>query len=369
MPEPAFDESIPPHQLFEKFLTVEEIERICEESNKYAQSKGNHVFEMTPERLQSFIAILLLSGYSPMPRQDMYWQMRDDSYNRLVSNLMTKNEFEATKQYLHLADNDNLDKTDKFAKVRPLFDAINKQCKENYKPTQHVSVDESMVPYFGRHGAKQYIHGKPIKFGYKLWVMSNPLGYCIQFRPYLGKDTQLSEYGDIGLGLGAAVVATLVQSLPPQEESGSNYHVVMDNFFTSPGLLRHLREKAIAATGTVRACRMENPPLKSIEEVNKMDRGASDVSVQTKSNIAAIRWKDNKVVNVVSTFVGKEPQKRRRGTAKRRRKASLSHSLTLSMYIIDTWVVWTVWTKTFHAIWFTCEARNGGGHFSVFVLI
>ena len=29
-----------------------------------------------------------------------------------------------------------------------------------------------MVPYFGRHGAKQYIHGKPIKFGYKLWVMS-----------------------------------------------------------------------------------------------------------------------------------------------------------------------------------------------------
>ena len=68
MPEPAFDESIPPYQMFEKIFTIEEIERICEESNKYAQSKGNHVFKMTPERLRSFIAILLLSGYIPMPR-------------------------------------------------------------------------------------------------------------------------------------------------------------------------------------------------------------------------------------------------------------------------------------------------------------
>ena len=54
MPEPAFDESIPPYQMFEKIFTIEEIERICEESNKYAQSKGNHVFKMTPERLWSF---------------------------------------------------------------------------------------------------------------------------------------------------------------------------------------------------------------------------------------------------------------------------------------------------------------------------
>ena len=123
-----------------------------------------------------------------------------DSFNHVVTGLMTKNEFEETIQYLHLADNSTLDKADKFAKVQPLFDAINKQSQLNYKPTQHVSVDESMVPYFGKHGAKQYIHGKPIKFGYKLSVMASPLGYCIQFRPYAGKDLQLGKYVSIGLG-------------------------------------------------------------------------------------------------------------------------------------------------------------------------
>ena len=85
----------------------------------------------------------------------------------MVTALMTNNEFEDCKQFLHVADNENLDKTERFTKVRPLFDAINKQCVAHFKPKQHLSVGESMVQYFGKPGAKQYIHGKPIKFGYK----------------------------------------------------------------------------------------------------------------------------------------------------------------------------------------------------------
>ena len=97
-----------------------------------------------------------------------------------------------------------------------------------------------MVPYFGKHGAKQYIHGKPIKFGFKLWIIATPLRYCIQFRPYTGKDSILQTYGyeyeKIGLGLGASVVANFVGKLVMQT---SNYHIVMDNYFASPALLRY----------------------------------------------------------------------------------------------------------------------------------
>ena len=280
------------------------MERICRESTNYARQKGNHLFTMTLEKLKSFLATLLLSGYSVLPRQEMYWERREDSHNNLVASLLSKNEFEDCKMYLHLCDNNNIDPADKFAKVRPLFNEINKTCLANYQPSQHVSIDESMVPYFGRHGAKQYIHGKPIKFGYKLWVMASPLGYCIQFRPYAGKDTILQEYTDIGLGLGASVVANLAGSLP---EVNSHYHIVMDNFFTSPKLLRYLKSKGIAATGTVRVNRMENAPLKDMKVMQKEKRGSSDVVTDISSNITAVRWKDNKVVNCLSTFTGKEP--------------------------------------------------------------
>ena len=102
---------------------------------------------------------------------------------------------------------------------------------------------------------------KPVKFGYKFWVTATPLGYIIQFYPYdAGKD----ENFDSNLRLGGSVVATLTEKLPLQV--GSNYHVIMDTFLTSPNLLRILKAKGIAATGTVRINRVDNAPLRPIKK-------------------------------------------------------------------------------------------------------
>ena len=145
------------------------------------------------------------------------------------------------------------------------------------------------------------MRNKPVKFGQKFWAVATPLGYAIQFYSYAGKD----ENYDSNLGLGGSVVATLAEKLPSQV--GSNYHIIMDNFFTSPNLLRILKAKGIAATGTVRINRVENAPLRPIKEMEKLERGASDVVTDKNSNLTLVRWKDNKVVTVASTFVGKMP--------------------------------------------------------------
>ena len=89
--------------------------------------------------------------------------------------------------------------------------------------------------------------------------MTTLLGYCIQFRSYAGKHSILQEYEDIGLGLGTSVVAILVTKPPVMQ--ASSYHIVMDNYFTIPALLRHVSAMGVAATGTVTAKRMENAPL------------------------------------------------------------------------------------------------------------
>ena len=123
--------------------------------------------------------------------------------------------------------------------------------------SQHI--DEFMVPYFGRHGCKQYMRNKPVKFGYTFWVVATPLGYAIQFYPYTGKN----ENNDSNLGLGGSVVATLAEKLPSQV--GSNYHIIMDNFFTCPNVPRILKAKGIAATGNVRINRAEYAPLRPIK--------------------------------------------------------------------------------------------------------
>ena len=103
-----------------------------------------------------------------------------------------------------------------------------------------------MVPYFDHHDCKQYMRNKPVKYGDKFWVGATLLGYAIQFCPYAGKD----ENYDFNLGLDGSFVATLAEKLPLQV--GSNYHIIMDNFFTSANLVRILKTKGIAATRTVR---------------------------------------------------------------------------------------------------------------------
>ena len=234
----------------------------------------------------------------------MYWEMSSDSPNTMVASLFIRNRFLDLLQYLHLTDNDNLNPSDKFSKVNLSFKMINESCLQNFIPEKNVSIDESMVPYYRRHGCKQYIQNKPVKFGYKLWVAATPLGYARQFYPNAGKDDNYNKV----IGLGGSVVMTLMSKLPTVPNS--NYHVVMDNFFTSPSILRLLKGNGMAATGTVRANRTENAPWQAGDDMKKEARGSSDVVNDNKSNVTLVHWKDNKVVTVASTLYGKEPMKR-----------------------------------------------------------
>ena len=202
--------------------------------------------------------------------------------------MMTKTKFPECKRYLHQAGNNALNSLDKFTEVRVLFNAINARCILNDHPTQHVSVNESMVPCFGN----------------KLWVMAIPLGYRIQFRIYADNDSILPEYENIGVGLCASVVADLVRKLPVMQTS--NYHIVMENYFTIPALLRHLSRMGVAATGTVRPNRMESSPLRDMVKMNKGKHGSLKVVTDVFSNITAVCSKDNKL-NGISTFTGKQP--------------------------------------------------------------
>ena len=84
----------------------------------------------------------------------MYGEHNEDTHNTTTSSLFSRNQFDNIMQNLHLADNLNLDQEDRFVEVRLLINKLNEQCLINYLPEQSVSIDESMVPWFGRHGCK-----------------------------------------------------------------------------------------------------------------------------------------------------------------------------------------------------------------------
>ena len=69
------------------------MEKTCIESTNYARLKDNHKFAMTLEKLKAFTTILIVSGYTGLPRQEIYWQRVEDCHNLVVSAMMTKTEF------------------------------------------------------------------------------------------------------------------------------------------------------------------------------------------------------------------------------------------------------------------------------------
>lgn len=89
--------------------------------------------------------------------------------------------------------------TDKLWKLRPLTDRIKANMLKHFHPEQHLSLDESMIAFLGRHGCEPLIRRKPIRIGYKIWLLCTPSGYVVNFEIRQSKGTvRKEEYDRIG---------------------------------------------------------------------------------------------------------------------------------------------------------------------------
>src|SRR5690606_6530340 len=125
---------------------------IIQESVKYAGQKNDHSFSLESTDLKIFVSILLFSGYHTLPRQKSYRSTDEDLAVPCIAGAMSRNRFEEIKRYLHLNDNSLASTSkDKLFKIRPLFDLFNSSFLPFGMLHQDLSIDESMVKYFGRH--------------------------------------------------------------------------------------------------------------------------------------------------------------------------------------------------------------------------
>ena len=101
--------------------------------------------------LWDFIAIMIMSSYNIRPQFSMYWSFDKDVYCSFLRQLMSRNKFKKIKSYIHVRDNKHIDPSDKGAKLGPSFDVVNRKLTQFGVFASHLSIDEQIVPYFGRH--------------------------------------------------------------------------------------------------------------------------------------------------------------------------------------------------------------------------
>ena len=198
---------------------------IVTETERYA-SQRNKTIQLMRQEIEVFVGILLLTGYNSRPHQRLYWRKDDDVCSPLVLKSKSRKRFEEIKKYIHFANNNNLSAGDELAKIRPLQDKVNVSLQQFGVFTRDLSTDEQMVPYFGRHSAKMFIRGKPIRFGYKNWVLISSDGYPYKSESYTGA----CATKDSSKPLGPQVVSALISVVA----NPACHRLYFDNF------LRHI---------------------------------------------------------------------------------------------------------------------------------
>lgn len=296
-----------PVELFEKFFDDEILSLLLEETSRYALFKNCPDPKVSAGEMKCFIAILILSGYNELPGKRFYWDSNNDMRNDLVYNSMRRDRFLQISRFIHFADNHNPDLSDKIWKMRPLMDRIKNKFLNHFEPEEHLCYDECMVKYFGRHSCKQFIRGKPIRFGYKIWSLNTPSGYLINFEMYQGNSPRRSPEYEKLFGKASAPMITMLDEIVAVKGI-QPYKLYFDNLFTGITLLKYLRDEGYQGTGTVRETRFPKTcPLTGKKILAKKARGTYESIIDKANGIIFVRWVDNGVVTAASTCFGVHP--------------------------------------------------------------
>lgn len=208
-------------------------------------------------------------------------------------------------RFIHCADNMKMDLTDKLYKLRPFLNLLKTRFQDHFVPVERMDFDESMIRYYGRHGCKQFIRGKPIRFGFKMWALNTSNGYLVNCDLYQGKSPNANGEYELLFGKCTAPFVSMIDEIPHPEYP---YRFYLDNLFTGINLLDHMRDRGYGCTGTVRDNRIPKTcPLPPKKIMQKRDRGSYVSAIDKDHGIIFVKWADNNVVTAAFTCHGVEP--------------------------------------------------------------
>uniref|UniRef100_A0A8D0AC50 PiggyBac transposable element-derived protein domain-containing protein n=1 Tax=Sander lucioperca TaxID=283035 RepID=A0A8D0AC50_SANLU len=280
-------------QLFQLFFTNSVLKTILQNTNHCGSTHHSTPsipwIDLTLQDMFAFMSLIVYMGVVKCFSFTDYWRGGHLYSLPFPRRVMTGKKFLRISQSLHLsssvgdAANEERRGTgayDRLAKIKPLYEEMRDSCRRNFHPGQEISIDERMVASKARTGLKQYMKNKPVRWGYKLFVLADSRnGYTWDFFVYEGKCQ-----GNSGKGLSYEAVMELIDV----QLLGTGYKVFVDNFYTSPILFRDLLLKRIWACGTIRTNRIGFP--------------RSSIRWIRNDSLLFVQWRDTRDVFLCSTL-------------------------------------------------------------------
>ena len=211
---------------------------------------------------------------------------------------MPLNLFQQLLQYLHFVDNNNIDKKDKLAKIKPIIETVRNKCVK-FEPKEFHSIDKQIISWKKKFSSiRQYNPKKPKKCEFKYLVRAGSSGFMCDFYIYEWKNNNDSVNNDYGkLQKCSQVAARLTKEL-----SGSmNPKLFLNNWISTLDLMLYVRSRNIFAVGTVHLNRLGY----SMDDNKTLQKsGCNSIDHRTDKNSGIIMVKGLIIVwyNLFPTF-------------------------------------------------------------------
>lgn len=294
-----------PLDAFFRYVPEDVIDSIALATSQKILAATGRATIVTSTIMKQFFALNIMMSYHGYPRIRMYWAQKTKIPK--ISETMTRNMFFLIRNNLCTRDYNQVTNEEKqsnrFWKVAPLLKSVRQACLENPRGAE-VSMDEQMIPFHGKTGARQFVKNKPNPVGLKNFVCTSPDGLPLDFFIYEGKGDSVIEIDPkLKMDIGGKVILKLSQTLP------EGCSIFMDRYFSSVTLLDQLFAQGFHASGTLQKNRIpKDCVLKTDSELRKNERGTFYQLVRDDGQVVIIQWLDNKPVVVISNCLGGQPE-------------------------------------------------------------
>ena len=245
------------------FITDELIEALVKFTNIRAalylrtetlkpQSRFRSWTDCSSAEMKKFVGLVLLMGIIKKPQLTDYWSTDDILCTPFFHSefSLTRDRFLLIMHFIRFANYENLGCEENcLRKIQPFVDIVLAICKNVYKPSQNLTVDESLLLYKGRLYFKQYIPAKRRRFGIKIYFLcESDSGFTSNFCFHTVKSDHDNFAPEcVSLSVSERVVVHLCQ-----EYLDMGYIVWCDNWFNSVRLASYLLSRKTLLIGTIR---------------------------------------------------------------------------------------------------------------------
>jgi Transposase IS4 len=258
-----------------------------------------------------YLGCLVYMGFAGETKLANYW-----SKSHKLGRFLSMKRFQQIHRYFTIRDEFSFpcrsDETFAY-KLDPLATQIRQNCRANWSPSSHLTVDESMAAYRGRTYHKTKLKNKPISEGYKMWVLGDN-GYVFDWlwhsqeegpedipkRGLIVPRKRSDRTEPIRLAPTFAVPIKLAQNLR-ESQPQRVFCLYLDNLFLNVEVAQALLALNICVTGITRKNAKGIPQWLIQLKTNNDCLVWNSTFAQVVENTQCFLWQDNNAVLEITT--------------------------------------------------------------------